>query len=225
MILDSIETLNAFVDSGMADLSRAELAVWLIFLPQHQTGRDRPSIARRPGSARRNRSTNGKSSGRPARLVARCSRLSDAAESTADLRRIVPSRFLWSEHPTVGTDAYSTVGILLAGTVAAHGYHPRSTPFGGVTRSCTRLALFGRFNVALRWKLWCQSQIRFDTGAINVQSLSKAVFRGSCQRSGGNRLIDRIVSRKGERSCLSISGSKTIARYATSKCLRWKRAA
>jgi DNA-binding MarR family transcriptional regulator len=50
------ETLNAFVDSGMADLSRAELAVWLaLFRDTKSNGTARASlddIARRGGMDR-----------------------------------------------------------------------------------------------------------------------------------------------------------------------------
>jgi hypothetical protein len=40
------QILNSFVDSGMTDLSRAELAVLADSLPRHEAGRDRPSLAR-----------------------------------------------------------------------------------------------------------------------------------------------------------------------------------
>jgi DNA-binding MarR family transcriptional regulator len=50
------ETINAFVDSGMADLNRAELAVWLIlFRDTKQDGTARASLddlARRGGMNR-----------------------------------------------------------------------------------------------------------------------------------------------------------------------------
>ena len=70
--------LNAFVDTGMADLSRAELAVWLILY--RDTKRDGTARASLDDLARRggHGSTNGKPSGRPTRLAARCSRLSGA---------------------------------------------------------------------------------------------------------------------------------------------------
>jgi hypothetical protein len=59
------ETLNGFVDSRMADLSRAELAVWLIlFRDTKRDGTARASLddlARRPGMNRQN----GIPSGRP----------------------------------------------------------------------------------------------------------------------------------------------------------------
>jgi len=51
------ETLNAFVDSGMADLSRSELAVWLIlYRDTKRSGSARTSlgdISRRAGFDRR----------------------------------------------------------------------------------------------------------------------------------------------------------------------------
>jgi DNA-binding MarR family transcriptional regulator len=54
------ETLNAFVDSGMADLSRAELAVWLIlFRDTKRDGTARTSLddlARRGGMNRQSAS-------------------------------------------------------------------------------------------------------------------------------------------------------------------------
>jgi hypothetical protein len=62
------ETLNAFVDSGMADLSRAELAVWLIlFRDTKRDGTGRASLddlARRGGM---NRQTASRAVGRLAR--------------------------------------------------------------------------------------------------------------------------------------------------------------
>jgi DNA-binding MarR family transcriptional regulator len=62
------EMLNAFVDRGMADLSRAELAVWLIlFRDTHRNGVARASLddlARRRGM---NRQTASRAVGRLAR--------------------------------------------------------------------------------------------------------------------------------------------------------------
>jgi hypothetical protein len=62
------ETFNAFVDSGMADLSRAELAVWLIlFRDTKRDGTARASLddlARRGGM---NRQTASRAVGRLAR--------------------------------------------------------------------------------------------------------------------------------------------------------------
>jgi DNA-binding MarR family transcriptional regulator len=62
------ETLNAFVDTGMADLSRAELAVWLIlFRDTQRNGVARASLddlARRGGM---NRQTASRAVGRLAR--------------------------------------------------------------------------------------------------------------------------------------------------------------
>ena len=62
------ETLNAFVDSGMADLSRAELAVWMILYRDTQrNGVARASLddlARRGGM---NRQTASRAIGRLAR--------------------------------------------------------------------------------------------------------------------------------------------------------------
>jgi DNA-binding MarR family transcriptional regulator len=62
------ETLNAFVDSGMADLSRAELAVWLILY--RDTKRDGTARASLDDLARRggmNRQTASRAVGRLAR--------------------------------------------------------------------------------------------------------------------------------------------------------------
>jgi DNA-binding MarR family transcriptional regulator len=62
------ETLNAFVDSGMSDLSRAELAVWLILY--RDTKRDGTARASLDDLARRggmNRQTASRAVGRLAR--------------------------------------------------------------------------------------------------------------------------------------------------------------
>ena len=82
-------------------------------LPRHEARRDRPSIARRPGSARGHGSTNGKPSGRPT---------GSPQDASGYPTRGVESRtFGLSRLPvsdgvnisTVRAGAYSTVGILL----------------------------------------------------------------------------------------------------------------
>jgi hypothetical protein len=121
------EALNAFVDSGMADLSRAELVVWLILY--RDTKRDRTARASLDDLARRggiNRQTASRAVGRLARRrmlqVLRRGGLNHGPstyrvfpypmERTSDcLRR----RLQHCRHFT--TD-----------TVGAHAYHPRSTP-------------------------------------------------------------------------------------------------
>ena len=74
------EMLNAFVDTGMADLSRAELAVWLILY--RDTKRDGTARASLDDLARRGgiESTNGKPSGRPTGSPEDASGLSTAGD-------------------------------------------------------------------------------------------------------------------------------------------------
>jgi hypothetical protein len=59
------ELLNAFVDSGMADLSRGELAVWLTLYRDTKRDGAAPHFAQRHRSTGRNGSPDGKPSGRP----------------------------------------------------------------------------------------------------------------------------------------------------------------
>jgi hypothetical protein len=62
------ETLNAFVDTGMADLSRAELAVWLIlFRDTKRDGTVRTSLNDLAGRGGMNRQTASRAVGRLAR--------------------------------------------------------------------------------------------------------------------------------------------------------------
>ena len=108
------EVLNAFVDTGMADLSRAELAVWLILYRDTKPGgtarASLDDLARRAGSiGKRHR-------GRSADWQAgRCSRCSGAGglNRGPSTYRVFPFPMEYDALRTVGADAYSTVGISL----------------------------------------------------------------------------------------------------------------
>jgi hypothetical protein len=107
------ELLNAFVDNGMPDLSRAKLAVWLtLYRDTKREGTARASLnelARRGGM---DRQTASRAVGRPARRkmlqVIRPGGL-NCGHSTY---RVFPFSH-GVNVSTVRADAYSTVGILL----------------------------------------------------------------------------------------------------------------
>ncbi len=107
------ELLNAFVDTGMADLSRAELAVWLILY--RDTKRDGTARASLDDLARRggmNRQTASRAVGRLARRKMLQVLRRGGLNCGPSTYRVFPFRD-GVNISTVRADAYSTVGILL----------------------------------------------------------------------------------------------------------------
>ena len=108
------EILNAFVDGGMAGLSRAELAVWLILYrdtkPDGTARTSLDDLARRGGMDRQTASPGGRPAG--AAEDAPGGPAGRLEPGTVDLPRLPVSDGV-NAHATVGAGAYSTVGISL----------------------------------------------------------------------------------------------------------------